>query len=105
MWGRRMWGKSMGHRRPPPRGNFRLMSGKETMKPVPCGSAVVQTPSDVAWDSKGATVYYRPTIVNFCDSEGHLKPRDVNMPIAVHSSSWDGSGTLGAVVRCTTQPR
>ena len=27
------------------------------------------------------------------------------MPIAVNSSSWDGIGALGVVLRCTTQPR
>ena len=72
---------------------------------VPCGSTVVRTPSDAAWDSKGATVYHKRAVVNFCDSEGHLTPRDVKMPIAVNSSACDGSGTLGAVVWCTTQPR
>ena len=36
---------------------------------------------------------------------GHLKPRDVKMPIAVDSSASDGTSTLGAVVRCTTEPR
>ena len=84
---------------------FPLMSGEETTDPVPCGSAVVPTPSDAAWDSKGATVYYKRAVTNFCDSEGHLKPRDVKMPIAVNSSAWDGTGALAAVVRCTTQPR
>ena len=84
---------------------FPLMSGEETTDPVPCGSAVVWTPSDAAWDSKAANVYYRRAVINFCDSEGHLKPRDVKMPFAVNSSAWDGTGTLGAVVRCTTQPR
>ena len=42
------------------------MSGEETTDPVPCGSAVVRTPSDAAWDWKGATVYYRRAIINFC---------------------------------------
>ena len=27
------------------------------------------------------------------------------MPIAVNSPAWDGTGTLGALVRCTSQPR
>ena len=53
----------------------------------------------------GATVYYNRVVINFCNSEGHLKPRDVKMPIAVNNSAWDRSGTLGAVVRCTTEPR
>ena len=60
----------------------------------PCGSAVIRTPSDAAWNSKGATVYYRSAVRNFRDNEGHLKPRDVKMPIAVNSSAWDGTGTL-----------
>ena len=80
------------------------MSGQETTDPVPCGSALVRTPFDAAWDSKGATVYYKRAVVNFRGSEGHLKPRDVKMPIAVNSCALDGTGTLGAVVRCTTQP-
>ena len=49
-------------------------------------------------------MYYRRAVINFCDSEGHLKPRDVKMPIAVNNLAWDGTGTFGAVVRCTTQP-
>ena len=49
---------------------------------MPCGSVVVRTPSDAAWDSNGATVYFRRAVINFCDSEGHLKPRDGKMPIA-----------------------
>ena len=61
------------------------MSGEETTDPVLCGSAVVRTPSDAAWDSKGATVYYKRAVINFCDSEGHLKPCDVKMPIAINS--------------------
>ena len=65
------------------------MSGEETTDPVPCGSAVVRTPSDAAWDSKGATVYYTRAVINFCDSEGHLKPRDVNMPIVINNPAWD----------------
>ena len=36
-------------------------------------------------DSKGATVYYKGAVINFCDNEGHLKPRHVKMPIAVRS--------------------
>ena len=88
-----------------PSREFPLMSGEETTDPVPCGSGVVRTPSDAAWDSKGATVYYRRAVIKLCDSEGHLKPRDVKMPIAVNSLAWDGTGTLGAVVRCTTEPR
>ena len=41
-----------------PSREFPPMSGEETMDPVRCGSAVVRTPSDAAWDSKGATMYY-----------------------------------------------
>ena len=67
-----------------PSREFPLMSGEETTDPVPCGSAVVRTPLDAAWDSKGATVYYRRAVINFCDSDGHLKPRDVKMPISVN---------------------
>ena len=62
------------------------MSGEETTDPLPCGSAVARTPSDAAWDSKGATVYYRTGVIHsFCDREGHLKLRDVKMRIAVNS--------------------
>ena len=50
-------------------------------------------------------MYYGRVFTNLCDGEGHLKPRDVKVPIAVNSSAWDRSGTLGAVVRCTTKPR
>ena len=82
-----------------------LMSGEETTDPVPCGSAVVRTPSDAVSESKGATVYYKSAVLTFCDSEGHLKPRDVKLPIDVNSSAWHGTATLEAVVRCTTQPR
>ena len=39
------------------------------------------------------------------NTEGHLKLRDVKMPIAVNSPASDRTGTLGAAVRCTTQPR
>ena len=81
------------------------MSGEETTDPLPCGSAVVRTPLNAAWDLKVATVYYKRTVINFSDSEGHLKPRVVKMPIALNSSAWDGIGMLGAVVHCTTQPR
>ena len=81
------------------------MSGEETTNPVPCGNAVVRTPSNAAWGSKRANAYYKRAVINFCDSEGHLKPRDVKMPIAVNSSAWDGTSALGAAVRCTTEPR
>ena len=54
---------------------------------------------------EGATVYDTRAVTNVCHSEGHLKPCDVKMPIAMSNSSWDGAGALGAVVRCTTQPR
>ena len=57
------------------------MSGEETTDPVPCASAVVRTPSDAAWDSEGATGYYRRATIKFRDIEGHLKPFDVKMPI------------------------
>ena len=103
--GQKYVGQKDGTPQAAPLREFPLMSGEETTDPVPCCSAVVRTPSDAAWDSKGATVYYRRAVINFCDIEGHLKPRDVKMPIAVNSSAWDGAGTLGAVVRCTTQPR
>ena len=81
------------------------MSGEETTDPVTCGSPVVRTPSDAAWESKGATVYYKRAVINVYNSEGHLKSRDVKMPMAVNTSTWDGTGTLGAVVRCTIEPR
>ena len=80
-----------------PSREFPLMSGEETTDLVPCGSTVVRTPSDAAWDSKGATVYYRRAVINFCDGEGHLKPRDVKMPIdlprteLVRSEQWCGA--------------
>ena len=79
-----------------PSREFLLMSGEDTTDPVPCGIAVVRTPSDAAWDSKGAIVYYRRAVINFCDSEGHLKLRDERMPIAVigtevvRSEQWCG---------------
>ena len=60
-------GRRMG--RPPSR-EFPLMSGEETTDPVPCGSVVVPTPSDAAWDSKGVAMYYSRAVVNFCDSVG-----------------------------------
>ena len=66
-----------------PTRDFPLMSGEETTDPVPFAHAVVRTPSDAAWDLKGATVYYRRALIKFCDSEGHLKPCDVKMPIAM----------------------
>ena len=81
-----------------PSREFPLMSGEETTDPV-------RTPSDAAWDSKGATVYYRRAVISFCHSEGHVKPRNMKMPIATNSLAWDGTGKLGAVVRCTFQPR
>ena len=81
-----------------------LMSGEETTDPVPCGSAVVRSPSDAAWDSKGATVYYRRAVINLCDSEGDLQPREMKMPIAINSPAGDGMGALGAVVRYKIQP-
>ena len=35
-----------------------------------------------------------------------ISPRvNVKIPIAINNPSWDGIGTLGAVVRCTTHPR
>ena len=68
-----------------PSREFPLMSGEETTDPVPCSNAVVRTPSDAAWDSKGATMYHMRAVINFCDSEGHLKPRDVKIPIAINS--------------------
>ena len=73
------------------------MLGEETMDPVSCASAVIRTPSDAAWDSKGATMYYMRAIINLCDSEGYLKPCDVKMPIAINSPALDGTGTLVAV--------
>ena len=65
------------------------MSGEETTDPVPCGSALVRTPSDAAWDSKGATLYYGRAVTKFRDSEVHLISRDMKMPIAVKSRAWD----------------
>ena len=81
------------------------MSGKETTDSVPCACAVVRTPSNPAWDSKGATVYYMRVVIIFFDNEGHLKQCDVKMYITINNPTWDGTGTLGAVLRCTTQPR
>ena len=98
-------GQKDGAPHPGPSREFALMSGEETTDPVPCGSAVVRTPSDAAWDSKGATVSYVRAFINFSDSEGHLKPRDVEMPIAINTPAEDGTSTVGAVVRCTTRPR
>ena len=43
-------------------------------------------------------------IINFCDNEGHLKAHDVQMLIAINNPTWEGTGMLGVVVRCTTQP-
>ena len=80
------------------------MSGQETTDPVPCGSAVVRTPSDAAWHSKGGTAYCRRAVINFCDRHGHLKPRDLKMPIAIKSLALNGTGRLGAAVWCTTPP-
>ena len=51
---------------PAPSREFPLMSGEETTDPVPCASAVVRTPSDAVWDSKGATMYYKRVVINFC---------------------------------------
>ena len=68
-------------------------------------NAVVRTPSDAAWDLKGATVWYKRAVINFCDREGHLKLRNVKMPIAINNPTCDGNGTHRAVVQCTTQPR
>ena len=56
-------------------------------------------------DSPLTQQYYSRAVINFCDSEGHLKPRDMKMPIAVNSSAWDRTSTHRAVVRCTTRPR
>ena len=61
-------GQKDGAPQPAPSQEFPLMLGEETTDPVPCGSAVVRTPSDVAWDSKGATVYYRRAVINFSDT-------------------------------------
>ena len=63
------------------------MSPEETTDLVPCASAVVWTTSDAAWDWKGATVYYTKAVINFCDSEGHLKPCDVKIPMAINSAA------------------
>ena len=87
-----------------PSREFPLLSGEETTDLVTCGLAVVRTPSDATWDLKGATVYYKRAIINFCDGEGHLKPCDVKLPIAINSAARDGTIAPGAVVRCTTQP-
>ena len=67
--------------------------------------AVGGTPLNAAWDPKGSTVYYKRAVITFCDREGHPKPCYVNMHIAINSRAWDGTKTLGAVVRCPTQPR
>ena len=72
---------------------------------MPCGNAVVRAPSDATWDSKGVAMYHRTAVINLCDGESDLRPRDVKMPIAVNSPSWDGTSTLGAVVRRTTPVR
>ena len=50
-------------------------------------------------------MYYKRAVITFYDGEGHLKLCDVKMPITINSAAWDGTGTLGAVVQCTTQPR
>ena len=47
-----------------PSRQFGLTSGEETKDPVPCGSAVVGTTSDAAWESKAASVYYRRAVRN-----------------------------------------
>ena len=88
--------------RPAPSLHFPPVSGKETTDPVPCASTVVQTPSDAAWHSKRATVCNRRAVMKSCDNEGHLKPCDVKMPIAINNLAWHGAGTLGAVVQCTS---
>ena len=77
-----------------------LMSGEETSDPVPCGSVVGRTPSDAAWDSKGATVYYKGAVINFCDGEGHFKPCGVKMPIAVNISACDRASTASVAPLC-----
>ena len=42
-------GKKDGAPQAAPSREFLLMLGEETTDPVPCGSAVVRTPSDAAW--------------------------------------------------------
>ena len=98
-------GQKDGAPRPTPSQEFPLMSGERTTDSVPCASAVVRTPLDAAWDLKGTIMCYKKALINLCDSEGYLKRCDVKMPIAINSPTWDGTVTLGAVVRCATQPR
>ena len=47
-------------------------------------------------------MYHKTALIIFCNSEGHLKPCDVKMPIAINSPARDGTCTLRALVRCTT---
>ena len=82
-------GQKVGAPHPAPWWEFPLMLGEETTDPVPCAIAVVGTPLDAAWDSKGATMYYRATIIMFCDSEGQLRPCNVKMPIAINCLALD----------------
>ena len=59
-------GQKDGAPQPAPSRKVPLMSSQDTTDPVPCGSAVVQTPSDTAWGSKRATVYYYwRAVINF----------------------------------------
>ena len=62
-----------------------MRQGQHGPGPGPGASALVRTPSEAAWGSKGATVYYKRAVINFCSSEGCVKLRDVKMPIAVNS--------------------
>ena len=50
-----------------------------------CASVVVQTPSDVAWDLKAATVYCRRAIINCYDIQGRLKPCEVKIHSTINS--------------------
>ena len=86
--------------KPAPSQELPLMSGEDTTDLVLCANAAVRTPSDAAQESKGATVYYRIAVINFYDN-GHLKPREVN-EMAINNPAYEGTGTLGFVVRCTT---
>ena len=70
------------------------MSGDETTDPAPCVIAVVWTPSDAACYSPRLTVYCRRAI-NLCYNEGHFKPCNVKVPIAINNLARDG--TLEAV--------
>ena len=66
---------------------------------MPCGSAVVRTPSGAAWESKWATVYYRRAVINFYDSQGHLKG---GLSVGL---LWGGCrGTRGCLDACLRPP-